>query len=123
MADETVIQWHNDGHFINLILSKSNLLIDSVECPADDTKDSPCRHESIDGCAVRWFISRYGFDCNVGVVPVESRMQIAWTLVAESLYDPELWQVWIIPTADEVFSAWVEAQNGDSSSEVSETEK
>jgi hypothetical protein len=123
MADEAIIEWHNDGHFINLILNKSNLLIDSVECPATDSKESPCMHESIDGCAVRWFLSRYGFDCNVGVVPVQSRMEIAWALVAESLYDPELWQVWIIPTADEVFSAWVKSQNGDSSSKDLDSEK
>lgn len=119
MSEESIIEWHNDHHIVKIILNRSNFVIDDVVCPAtEDIAD--CRHESIDGCLVKWFLMRYGFDCNVGVVPAASEMEIAWALVSESPYDPELWQVWVIPTSDEVFAAWLDSQNGDSSSEGAE---
>jgi hypothetical protein len=116
MSEETIIEWNNDHHVIKIILSKSTFVIDDVVCPAEDEK-APCRHESIDGCMVKWFLMRYGFDCNVGVANATHEMEIAWTRVTDSPYDPELWQVWVIPTADEVFAAWLSTQNGDSSSD------
>jgi hypothetical protein len=117
MSEESIIEWHNDHHLIKVMLNKSNFAIDEVICPATE-KDAACLHESIDGCLVRWFLMRYGFDCNVGVVPAASELEIAWTLVTDSLYDPEMWQVWIIPTSDTVFAAWLDTQNGDSSSDT-----
>lgn len=115
MSEETVIEWNNDHHVMKVVLNKSNFNIDSVVCPAVDDK-APCMHESIGGCIVQWFLLRYGFDCNVGVTNAAHEIEIAWTLVSDSPYDPEMWQVWVIPTADDVFAAWLSSQNGDSSS-------
>jgi hypothetical protein len=114
---EQIIEWHNDGHSISILLNKSNFVIDSVNCPGDKT--SQCYSDVLDDCFVRWFLFRYGFDCNVGVVPAQAVMEIAWTRVAESLHDPEQWQVWIIPISDEIFAAWVMTQNGDDSGSTS----
>lgn len=115
MNEETVLEWNNDHHILKVILNKTVFVIDDVVCPNNESSGT-CYNESISGCLVKWFVTRYGFDCNVGVANASHEIEIAWTLVSESLYDPELWQVWIIPTSDEVFSAWLSTQNGDSSS-------
>lgn len=114
MAEETVIEWHNDGHSINIMLQKSVFVIDSVYCP-NSGKDGDCFSDVLGGCFVEWFLNRYGFECNVGVVPAAPNLEIAWTRVMESPHDPEMWQVWVIPSTDEVFAAWMQAQNGSSS--------
>ena len=109
MQDNDLIQWHNDGHIIKTMLNKSLFLIDSIVCPNKE-KTAECYSEALDGCIVSWFLNRYGFECNVGIAPAAAEMEIAWTLVSESNYDLELCQVWIIPTEDSVFSAWLATQ-------------
>jgi hypothetical protein len=37
-------------------------------------------------------------------------MQIAWALVGDKHKDLGVCQVWVIPTQDEAFSAWISTQ-------------
>lgn len=99
--------WHNDGHQIVLSLNKSELRIVEVSCPHGT--DGPCHNEET-GCIVRWFLDRFGLDCNVGVAAPKETMAIAWTRVGEAYRPIEESQVWVIPTDDEAFSAWMVTQ-------------
>ncbi len=111
---DTQMFWHNDGHKIHLVLEMTNVKITKVVCPHDGDPEGPCQGIVKDSCVVSYFLNRYGFDCNVGVAPIQSEMEIAWTLVGEPEYDYELCQVWVIPTADEFFAAWIVSQNNPS---------
>ena len=102
--------WHNDGHKMSLFLDKAEIVIRSVFCPHVGVEDAACAGIVKDQCVVEHFLHRYGFDCNVGVAQVAPEMEIAWTLVGEPRYDVELCQVWVIPTADEFFAAWLISQ-------------
>lgn len=102
--------WHNDGHKISLVLDKAEVVIRSVICPHGTDSDAPCFGIVPNQCVVEHFLSRYGFDCNVGVAPVAPEMEVAWTIVGEPRYDVELCQVWVIPTTDEFFAAWLVSQ-------------
>lgn len=113
-SSEQIMEWHNDGHSISIMLNKSIFLIDKITCPNDEF--GACHSDAVGGCFVQWFLNRYGFDCNVGVVPAQPHLEIAWTRIAESPHDPEQWQVWVIPTSDEIFAAWMATQNGGESS-------
>lgn len=96
--------WHNDGHSISLELNRTMVIITEVHCP----KSEECIHP-VHGCMVEWFIQRFGLDCNVGVAPVSQTMDIAW-MISGDTYDLEMAQVWIIPTTDDAFSAWLITQ-------------
>jgi len=93
--------WHNDGHAMHLRLDKSDLSIIEVDCPGS----GECLHEQI-GCLVRFFLTRFGLECNVGIAEPASRMEVAWTLVGDT-YDIDTCQVWVIPKNDEAFAAWL----------------
>jgi len=104
----TTMMWHNDSHSISLMLDKNAVIISGVECPFETNPEAECQ---IDGnCVVRWFLDRYGFECNVGVVPAAAKMKIAWTLVGNTNLGMEGCQVWTIPVEDEFFSAWLASQ-------------
>ena len=95
------IVWHNDGHTIMLELNRAEVKVLYVSCP----EEGPCQHLTY-GCMVRFFLSRFGLECNVGVAPPAEEMSIAWSMHGDS-HDLEAAQIWIIPTSDEAFSAWL----------------
>jgi hypothetical protein len=97
------MMWHNDGHKLILKLVKSEIEIESVYCPHGN--EGECFIQDY-GCAVRWFADRFGMECNVGSCYVDKSLEICWTLVG-SPRDIESCQVWFMPLADEVFSAWL----------------
>lgn len=96
--------WHNDGHVMYLELNKAEVVVQTVVCPGE----GECQHERL-GCVVQWFMNRFGLDCNVGVCPPSGEMPIAWMLVGDR-YDMDACQVWVIPTEDEAFAAWLVTQ-------------
>jgi len=105
MEDNTTV-WHTDGHKIYLQLNRSELSILSIICP--ENEDRAC-HTGKFACIVSWFLQTYGLECNVGMSEVSSNMEIAWSVQGDPT-DPDLCQVWIIPTQDEAFAAWLTAQ-------------
>ena len=100
------VVWHKDGHQLYVQLNRSELSVLMTLCPGH--ADRECRVGKFD-CIVEWFVSRYGLDCNVGVSEVSSEMEIAWSVQGDT-DDADLCQVWIIPTKDEAFAAWLETQ-------------
>lgn len=112
-SEENEIVWHDDQHKIILQLNRSELKILSVICPNKDKDDSPCRHPDAP-CVVEWFLLRYGFECNVGVCQPMPELTVAWGFVGEKHREIESGQVWIIPTNDEAFAAWLISQRSDS---------
>lgn len=94
--------WHDDGHVLVLELVRADLRVLQVECPGGECA-------SDEGCVVSWFAHRYGLECNVGQCAPEAQMRVAWALVGDRR-DLDAAQVWVIPTADPVFSAWSAAQ-------------
>lgn len=111
MDDVTV--WHQDGHRIQLQLHRNELSIQMVLCPGDE--DRACQVGKF-GCIVEWFLTVYGLDCNVGISEVASEMEIAWAVQGDT-DDADLCQVWVIPTNDEAFAAWLAFQRGEAGSE------
>lgn len=107
---EQEITWNNDGHSISLRLEKNLLVITGVHCPHLESDSKPC-HLTDDGCIVKWFLLVYGLECNVGVVDPSPEIGIAWSLVGNPNEGLNACQVWVIPTEDEFFSAWVVTQN------------
>lgn len=105
-SDQETTVWHSDGHRIYLQLNRSELTILQVICPDKDDKE--CATGKFE-CIVEWFLNMYGLECNVGMSEVASDMEIAWSVRGDTA-DPDLCQVWIIPTNDEAFSAWLSAQ-------------
>lgn len=103
--NETTV-WHSDGHSIYMVLNRNELEIQVVSCPGHDGRE--CEIGKFD-CIVDWFLDRYGLDCNVGVSEVDSTMEIAWSVQGDTS-DPDTCQVWVIPIADEAFSAWLATQ-------------
>ncbi|MFZ9715977.1 MAG: hypothetical protein ACO3CH_00780 [Ilumatobacteraceae bacterium] len=104
----TTMVWHNDGHSLNLTLEKNAVVISGIECPFETNADAECQIDSL--CVVKWFLERYGLECNVGVVPAAPVVKIAWTLVGNPNIGLDGCQVWTIPTDDEFFSAWLASQ-------------
>lgn len=104
--DDTVL-WHDDGHVLWLELNKSEVVVTTVMCPHGE--GAPCRHHRI-GCVVQHFIHRYGLECNVGVCPAAEQIPVAWALIGGDIntQDIDECQVWVVPTMDDVFSAWAE---------------
>lgn len=93
--------WHNDGHAMHLRLEKSVISLVEVDCPGTDA----CRHEYV-GCIVKFFLMRFGLECNVGIADPAGKMPIAWTAIGDTR-DPDYCQVWVIPLDDEAFAAWL----------------
>ena len=104
--------WHNDGHKISILLDKQNVSISGIHCPFETNPDADCQNDGL--CSVKWFLERYGFDCNVGVVSMQPELEIAWAIVGNINLGLDSCQVWTIPVNDEFFSAWLLSQNGDS---------
>lgn len=98
--------WHNDGHYIIVRINKSELEVLHVDCPGPD--DAECKHEDY-GCLVRFFINRFGMECNAGSCPAEEKIDICWTIVGDKK-NPDSAQVWFMPMKDDVFSAWLVSQ-------------
>lgn len=111
---EQVMKWHEDGHSFRVVVDKSTLQIVDFHCPHRAEESPACRMN--DECVVERFVMEYGFDCNVGVAPVDGTMEIAWTLVGDAK-DYATCQVWIIPTTDEFFAAWANSQKAELQSE------
>lgn len=99
--------WHNDGHIIHLRLNKSEVEIIGIDCPHG--KGAECWNERY-GCLVKHFVGVYGLECNVGVCPVQDRLQICWSIVGDA-YDVEAGQLWFVPLNDEAFSGWLSTRN------------
>jgi hypothetical protein len=95
--------WFDDGHSMFLEINRSEVVVTTVMCPSGN--ESPCRVNQRVGCLVQHFVGRFGFDVNVGVCPATEQVPIAWALVGDPS-DVDLCQVWVVPTADEVFAAW-----------------
>ena len=102
MSEPSDLRWHDDGHELWLQLVRSELVVATVLCPHGGTGQCSTRQAE---CVVRFFIDRFGLECNVGVCAPEERLAVAWALVGDS-DDLDNAQVWIIPTSDDVFSSW-----------------
>jgi hypothetical protein len=99
--------WHNDGHKIMLRINRSELEVLHIECP--NQENAECNTEEY-GCIVRWFIQRFGMECNAGSCAPEEIVEICWTLVGDKR-NPDSAQVWFMPLKDDVFSAWLISQS------------
>lgn len=99
--------WHKDGHAIEIQINRSDIVITSIECPGHD--DRECKLGNFH-CIVIWFLETYGLECNVGICTPAPTLEIAWSAVGD-YSDPEMCQVWIIPTEDEAFAAWLISQS------------
>ena len=106
--------WHNDGHILTLKIVKSELEVIDIFCPAKE--DSECTDEQ-NGCVVKWFINRFGMECNAGSCLAEPNMEICWT-VQGNLRDMDSSQLWFMPINDEVFSAWLTTKKSDEQQDV-----
>ena len=105
MATNDVAVWHNDGHVMCLRLEHQNIIITEVICPEVDS----CTHEDTE-CMVRYFLNRFGLECNVGSCDAATQVEIAWHFSGDKR-DLESGQVWVIPTSDDAFAAWVASFN------------
>lgn len=108
MQTETELVWHNDGHVLSLRIEKSELVITGILCPHVD--ESPDCHLTSDGCAVKWFINRFGLECNVGICSPAPQVEIAWAFTGNTELGIDSCQLWVIPTTDEFFAAWAATQ-------------
>ena len=105
--NETELLWHTDGHRIRLRLNKTDVEIIETTCPNGNSGE--CWNPRA-GCVVQFFIARYGFECNVGVCPVEELLEICWSISGDQ-NDPEASQLWLVPMNDEAFHAWLVSKN------------
>jgi hypothetical protein len=103
------VSWHNDGHIIILQLSTSTLRVVETICPHADSESAACHHPDAK-CAVEWFITRFGLECNVGVCAPEERLQVAWAFAGDWHRELEQGQIWVMPVNDEAFAAWIVTQ-------------
>lgn len=103
------IKWHNDGHIVTMLLNKDKLEILKVVCPNIERNNSLCEHDDV-ACVVEYFLKIYGLDCNVGVVEPSGEISFAWAFIGDRHKDLGSCQVWVIPTNDEAFSAWLSTQ-------------
>lgn len=103
-AVETGITWHNDGHVIVLELNRAEIKVTQVICPGEGA----CEHP-VHGCVVSWFLTRFGLECNVGVCSPTPEVTVAWSFSGD-FNDLDAGQVWVIPTTDQAFAAWLVTQ-------------
>jgi hypothetical protein len=108
--------WHDDGHVLYLEINQAELVVQMVSCPHGP--QAPCRVNRHVGCVVEHFVFRFGLEVNVGVCPAAAELPVAWALAGDPT-DVDLCQVWIVPTADEVFAAWAATMRGALSDETS----
>jgi len=95
--------WHNDGHQIELRINRSELEIIEVSCQAEDS-ESICM---VDGqCIVKFFINRFGMECNIGICSPSQYLEICWGIFG-NFNDLEACQLWFVPINDEAFYAWM----------------
>jgi hypothetical protein len=104
---EAEMMWHKDGHSIDFILDKSNLIIAGIHCPSEEGK---CRNRH-GLCVFKLFVDVFGLDCNVGVANAESNLEFAWAFMGDFDNPLESSQLWMIPVKDEIFYAWAQAQS------------
>jgi hypothetical protein len=97
--------WHNDGHRVHLRINKAELEILEVTCPHEG--DAGCKN-MVGDCVVKWFINRFGMECNGGVCPPSEFIDFCWTLVGD-INNFDGCQVWFMPLTDDVFNAWLVA--------------
>lgn len=97
--------WHNDGHEVHLRINRADMEIVLVSCPHES--EGECKNK-LGECSVSAFIMRYGMDCNAGMCEAHTPMKICWTLIGDKDSLDEC-QVWFMPTADHVFSAWLDS--------------
>lgn len=100
---EKLMTWHDDNHSIELRINKNELEIVEIVCPNDDI--GLCL-DPLHGCLVKYFINRYGMECNAGSCSAINIMQICWTLIGDNRIIDEC-QLWFMPKNDEVFAAWL----------------
>ncbi|CAB4155367.1 hypothetical protein UFOVP658_4 [uncultured Caudovirales phage] len=98
--------WHNDGHKITLQINRAEIEVLHIECPGGE---SECITEDY-GCIVRWFIERFGMECNAGSCAPEEVLEICWTIVGNKR-NIDAAQVWFMPMKDDVFAAWMISQS------------
>jgi hypothetical protein len=106
--------WHNDRHQLTLRIVKSELEVIDVLCP--NAEEDECIDEQY-GCVVKWFVNRFGMECNAGSCPAESEMTICWTMQGNTR-DIESSQLWFMPINDDVFSAWLTTQKNEEQADV-----
>ena len=111
MQTDSEFTWHDDGHFLELKIEKTELVITGIHCPHAD-ENAKC-HVGSEECIVRWFVQRFGMECNVGICAPAPKIQIAWALAGDFELGLDTCQVWIIPTTDDFFSAWAATQKAD----------
>lgn len=98
-----VMTWHDDSHIIKLRINKSELEIVEVICP--NLEIGECIDQT-HGCLVKYFIDRFGLECNAGSCEATDSMEICWTLIGDIRVIDEC-QLWFMPKKDEVFAAWL----------------
>jgi hypothetical protein len=103
------VMWHDDGHVLWLELNRTEVVITAVLCPHGGGP-AACNHRKA-GCLVQHYVNRYGLDCNVGVCPANEQIRIAWAFYGDE-DDLDAAQVWIVPSEDDVFSAWAATMRG-----------
>jgi len=102
--------WHNDGHILELQINKSELQVVSILCPHEGKEHGEC-YDQYEDCIVKFFINRYGLECNAGSCPATQQMTICWTLIGDNR-NPEDSQLWFMPLNDDVFAAWLNSAMG-----------
>ena len=99
------IEWNVDGHRMLLWLDKANLKVSAEICPNGGSKDAPCYHAGIDGCAFAHFVNMYGLEVNTGVIEAGHSMEMAWAMDG-SQWDIDLVNFTVIPVNDPAFKDW-----------------
>jgi hypothetical protein len=102
-TNQSEMVWHNDGHYIVLRISRSELEVVEVGC---NNGDGGICYERDYGCLVQWFLTRYGMECNAGVCPAEEKIEICWTILGDRR-NLDVAQVWFMPKTDDTFKAWL----------------
>lgn len=113
MADlihDSEMLWRNDGHKIYLRIVKSELDVFDTFCPHVGDPSAACISDRY-GCAVRYFVHRFGMECNVGSCMAAESLDICWSLVGDK-NDLDESQLWFVPINDEVFHAWMVTKMG-----------
>lgn len=93
--------WRDDGHALRLLVRDGTLTATGVDCP----EAGGCHNGRV-GCIVRWSVALYGTDLLNGTAEPAAVMPVAWTIVGDLEEDPDVTQVWLIPTTDDSFAAW-----------------
>lgn len=101
--------WHCDGHELLLRINRAELEILTIKCPHEEDTEAQCKNRKGE-CVVIHHISRYGMDCNGGVAPAMENLSLCWTLIGD-VDDIDSSQLWFMPTADDVFQAWIIANS------------